>query len=119
MIPPRDEKGRFIKQPKPPPEPEPAPDPAADAAGLVDQLRVAMLKRMILMATQLPGGYYTEIKGQLTDVGGGLVGTFKLRDFAASLKDLAAIGGGKGAGTEVEDWGPLAALLGDDDEEEE
>ena len=99
---------------------DPLGDPRqAEAPALVEVLRVSLLQRMTAMVEALPGGYYTEIKGNLAGADGApLVGTFKLRDFAASLKDLAAIGKG-GSGPDVEDWSPLAGLLADDDDEEE
>ena len=99
---------------------DPLGDPRqAEAPALVEALRVSLLQRMTAMVEALPGGYYTEIKGNLAGADGApLVGTFKLRDFAASLKDLAAIGKG-GSGPDVEDWSPLAGLLADDDDEEE
>lgn len=92
-----------------------------EADRLIGQLRLAMVKKMIRMAATLPAGYYTEIKGQISRRAG-ISGTFKLRDFAASLKDLAAIGGkGGSSGPETEDWTPLAGMLGavgDDDDDE-
>lgn len=93
----------------------------AGPAALADALRAALLRRMIAMEAALPPGSYTEIKGQLGE-GAALAGTFKLRDFAASVKDLAAIGGKAGAGPDVEDWSPLAGILGgagDDDEDDD
>lgn len=87
----------------------------AEAPALVEALRVSLLQRMTAMVEALPGGYYTEIKGNLAGADGApLVGTFKLRDFAASLKDLAAIGK-SGSGPDIEDWSPLAGILGDID----
>ena len=95
---------------------DPLGDPRqAEAPALVEALRVSLLQRMTAMVEALPGGYYTEIKGNLAGADGApLVGTFKLRDFAASLKDLAAIGKG-GSGPDIEDWSPLAGILGDID----
>ena len=113
----RDARGRFARAPAAEPATEQPAEPAEDAASLADQLRVALLRRMAAMAAALPGGYYTEIKGQLAEGAGGLVGTFKLRDFAASLKDLAGAPA-RATETEIEDWGPLAALLGGEDDEE-
>lgn len=83
---------------------------AEDAPQLIDQLRVMMLRRMVLMMTTLPQGAYTECKIDLATAPGG--GTFKLRDLAAALKDLAAIGAkpaasGGGGDPGVESWGPL------------
>lgn len=92
---------------------------AEEADRLIAQLRLAMVKKMTRMASSLPAGYYTEIKGQISRRDG-ITGTFKLRDFAASLKDLAAIGGKSGSGPDTEDLSPLARLInGDDDEEEQ
>jgi hypothetical protein len=71
---------------------------------------------MTAMVAALPPGYYTEVKGMIAGADGApLAATYKLRDFAASLKDLAAIGGGKGGGPDIEDWSPLAGILGDID----
>lgn len=93
---------------------------AEDVPQLVDQLRVMMLRRMVLMMTTLPQGAYTECKVDLSTAPGG--GVFKLRDMAAALKDLAAIGakgGAMGGGEDpgVESWAPLRAmgLIGDDE----
>lgn len=88
----------------------------ADASALVEALRVSLLQRMTAMVQALPPGYYTEVKGMIAGADGApLAATYKLRDFAAALKDLAAIGGGKGGGQDVEDWSPLAGILGDID----
>ena len=87
----------------------------ADASALVEALRVSLLQRMTAMVEALPDGYYTEVKGMIAGADGApLAATYKLRDFAAALKDLAAIGG-KGGGQDVEDWSPLAGILGDID----
>ena len=84
--------------------------PAEEIPQLIDHLRAAVLRRMVLMMTEIPTGYYTEIKGEITNGPG--VGTWKMRDFAASLKDLAAIGPkGGGEGPDVESWEPLKDLL--------
>ena len=90
---------------------------AEEADRLINQLRLAMVKKMMRMAAKLPPGYYTEIKGQISRRDG-IVGTWKMRDFAASLKDLAAIGGkGASSGPDTEDWAPLAGLIGGNDDE--
>ena len=90
---------------------------AEEADRLIGQLRLAMVKKMTRMAASLPAGYYTEIKGQISRRDG-ITGTWKLRDFAASLKDLAAIGGkGESSGPDTEDWAPLTRLLGGNDDE--
>lgn len=98
---------------------DPSGDPQpAEASALVEALRVSLLQRMTAMVQALPPGYYTEVKGMIAGADGApLAATYKLRDFAASLKDLAAIGGGKGSGQDVEDWSPLAGILGDIDPE--
>ena len=89
--------------------------PPAEAPALVEALRVSLLQRMTAMVQALPPGYYTEVKGMIAGADGApLAATYKLRDFAAALKDLAAIGG-KGGGPDVEDWSPLAGILGDMD----
>lgn len=119
----RDALGRFARAPAEPATEQPAEpateqpaEPAEDAACLADQLRIALLRRMAAMVDALPGGYYTEIKGQLAEGAGGLVGTFKLRDFAASLKDLAGTPARANEG-EIEDLSPLVALLGGDEDD--
>lgn len=92
----------------------------ANAQQIIDRLRLATLKRMMSMAASLPDGHYTEIKTQIMpDEGPPLTGTFKLRDFASCLKDIASIGGKNGAGTgnDIEDLGPIMSMIrGDDDE---
>ena len=100
---------------------------AEDAPQLIEQLRVMMLHRMMDMMAMLPTGAYTDCKIDLATAPG--IGTFKLRDFAAALKDLAAIGktmgagAGVGASDDVEDWSPLRAMGlfddGEDDEDED
>lgn len=91
----------------------------ADASALVEALRVSLLQRMTAMAEALPAGYYTEIKGQIAGADGApLAATYKLRDFAAALKDLAAIGKGIG-GPDIEDMGPVMSLVYGDDEEDD
>lgn len=109
--------GDLLEEPRQAEAGDPLGDPRqAEAPALVEALRVALLQRMTAMVEALPSGYYTEIKGNLAEgTGGALIGTFKLRDFAASLKDLAAIGGKGGGGPDVEDWSPLAGILGDID----
>lgn len=87
------------------PEPETA---KAEAERLIDELRVKMLTKMSRMAAKLPAGYYTELKGP--------EGVFKLRDFAASLKDLAAIGPKRESDADYEDLGALNSLF---DQEED
>lgn len=91
----------------------------ADAPALVEALRVSLLQRMTAMVQALPPGYYTEVKGMIAGADGApLAGTYKLRDFAAALKDLAAIGKGLG-GPDVEDMGPIMSLVyGDDDDDD-
>ena len=116
---PRDQRGRFVARQAVEQPAADQPGEPVDAAELIEELRAAMLQRMKVMVAALPGGYYTEIKGQLAGADGApLVGTWKMRDFAASLKDLAAIGKGVG-GPEVEDWSPLAGIFGGGDEDEE
>lgn len=94
----------------------PSQTPAEEIPQLIDLLRVAMLRRMTLMLAALPAGYYTETKGVIDATAG--TSTWKMRDFAASLKDLAAIGGkptASGPGSpDVESWEPLRGLLGED-----
>ena len=97
---------------------------AEDAPQLIEQLRVMMLRRMVEMMAVLPSGAYTECKIDLATAPG--VGTFKLRDMAAALKDLAAVGKSGaygGGGSDVESWAPLRAMGlfddGEDDEEED
>ena len=89
-----------------------------DAPQLIDQLRVMMLRRMVLMMTTLPQGAYTECRVDLANAPGG--GTFKLRDLAAALKDLAAIGGKApgvpGGDPGVESWAPLAGIFDPSDD---
>lgn len=96
--------------------------PEQEAQRLINTLRIAILKKMIRMATQLPAGYYTEIKGQVSRKEG-ILGTFKLRDYAASLKDLATLGQKPTGGeSDIEDWAPIAAKLGlidDEDDQDE
>lgn len=91
----------------------------AEAPALVEALRVALLQRMAAMVQALPPGYYTEVKGMIAGADGApLAATYKLRDFAAALKDLAAIGKGLG-GPDIEDIGPVMDLVyGDDDDED-
>ena len=99
---------------------DPLGDPRqAEAPALVEALRVSLLQRMTAMVEALPSGYYTEVKSMIAGGDGvPLVGTFKLRDFAASLKDLAAIGKGLG-GPDIEDMTPVMDLVyGDDDDED-
>jgi hypothetical protein len=108
--------------PEPPAEAgagDPHGDPRqADASALVEALRVDLLQRMTAIVQALPPGYYTEVKGMIAGADGApLAATYKLRDFAASLKDLAAIGKGLG-GPDIEDMGPVMSLVyGDDDED--
>lgn len=93
----------------------PTVEAATEAPALVEALRVSLLQRMTAIVQALPSGYYTEVKGMIAGADGApLAATYKLRDFAAALKDLAAIGG-KGGGPDVEDWSPLAGILGDID----
>lgn len=99
---------------------DPLGDPRqAEAPALVEALRVSLLQRMTAIVQALPSGYYTEVKSMIAGGDGvPLVGTFKLRDFAAALKDLAAIGKGLG-GPDVEDMTPVMNLVyGDDDDED-
>lgn len=95
---------------------DPLGDPRqAEAPALVEALRVSLLQRMTAMVQALPPGYYTEVKGMIAGADGApLAATYKLRDFAAALKDLAAIGK-SGSGPDIEDWSPLAGILGDID----
>lgn len=83
--------------------------PRERADDTLERARLAMARRLAAMAAELPAGYYTELKGP--------EGVFKLRDFAAAIKYVAEVGGPPGVAADVEDWGPLVALLKDDDED--
>ena len=85
---------------------------------IAENLREIMLRKLLVMARALPRGFYTEIKGEIYEQPG-VVGTFKLRDFAATIKDVASSGRSEqGEGFDVEDLTPLVRLLSNDTEED-